>query len=212
MLASSHYRNVSKQTTQNRYITAKTDISLKGGRPPRYRRAIFTTLPVSTASLHEGLSLSYPTNPEEDDSEIPPLEDIYQNSTDAGGPHSRCTQDDIIESEVCDRIHVQAAAPTIIIGVLQACLSRSLSSKSKYTAEADSIEIQTTGKRSRESSSKIVCRVAHALDPFMTAVDLSAHELACKLEWRYLSTSHSYLGNMYSLRRSIKSARDAFGS
>ncbi|GKA07964.1 hypothetical protein Tco_0687295 [Tanacetum coccineum] len=28
----------------NRYIAAKTDISLKGGRPPRYRRAIFTTL------------------------------------------------------------------------------------------------------------------------------------------------------------------------
>ncbi|GJU05669.1 putative ribonuclease H-like domain-containing protein [Tanacetum coccineum] len=29
-----------------------------------------------------GLSLSDPTNPEQDDSEIPPLEDIYQNSTD----------------------------------------------------------------------------------------------------------------------------------
>ncbi|GJR09483.1 putative ribonuclease H-like domain-containing protein [Tanacetum coccineum] len=39
------------------------------------------SIPVSTASPHEGLSLSDPTNPEEDDSEIPPLEDIYQNST-----------------------------------------------------------------------------------------------------------------------------------
>ncbi|GJY69174.1 putative ribonuclease H-like domain-containing protein, partial [Tanacetum coccineum] len=39
------------------------------------------SLPVSTASPHEGLSLSDPTNPEEDDSEIPPLEDIYQHST-----------------------------------------------------------------------------------------------------------------------------------
>ncbi|GJZ15540.1 ribonuclease H-like domain-containing protein [Tanacetum coccineum] len=38
--------------------------------------------PVSTASPHDGLSLSDPTNPEQDDSEIPPLEDIYQNSTD----------------------------------------------------------------------------------------------------------------------------------
>ncbi|GJT03178.1 putative ribonuclease H-like domain-containing protein [Tanacetum coccineum] len=37
---------------------------------------------VSTASPHEGLSLSDLTNPEEDDSEIPPLEDSYQNSTD----------------------------------------------------------------------------------------------------------------------------------
>ncbi|GKG18978.1 hypothetical protein Tco_0376077, partial [Tanacetum coccineum] len=34
-------------------------------------------LPVSTVSPHERLSLSDPTNPEEDDSEIPPLEDIY---------------------------------------------------------------------------------------------------------------------------------------
>ncbi|GKC08516.1 putative ribonuclease H-like domain-containing protein [Tanacetum coccineum] len=40
------------------------------------------SIPVSTASPHEGLSLFDPTNPEEDDSEIPPLEDIYQNSTD----------------------------------------------------------------------------------------------------------------------------------
>ncbi|GJV31901.1 copia protein [Tanacetum coccineum] len=41
------------------------------------------SIPVSAASPHEGLSLSDPTNPEQDDSEIPPLEDIYQNSTDA---------------------------------------------------------------------------------------------------------------------------------
>ncbi|GJV60730.1 putative ribonuclease H-like domain-containing protein [Tanacetum coccineum] len=39
------------------------------------------SIPVSTASPHEGLSLSDPTNPEEDDSKIPPLEDIYQHST-----------------------------------------------------------------------------------------------------------------------------------
>ncbi|GKF52629.1 hypothetical protein Tco_0159539, partial [Tanacetum coccineum] len=37
---------------------------------------------VSTASPHEGLTFSDPTNPEQDDSEIPPLEDIYQNSSD----------------------------------------------------------------------------------------------------------------------------------
>ncbi|GJZ50463.1 putative ribonuclease H-like domain-containing protein [Tanacetum coccineum] len=40
------------------------------------------SLPVSTASPHEGLSLADPTHSEEDDSEIPPLEDIYQSSTD----------------------------------------------------------------------------------------------------------------------------------
>ncbi|GJW29872.1 putative ribonuclease H-like domain-containing protein [Tanacetum coccineum] len=40
------------------------------------------SLPVSTASPNEGLSLADPTHSEEDDSEIPPLEDIYQNTTD----------------------------------------------------------------------------------------------------------------------------------
>ncbi|GJZ67044.1 hypothetical protein Tco_0630284, partial [Tanacetum coccineum] len=38
--------------------------------------------PRSTASPHDGLSLSDLTNPEQDDSEIPPPEDINQNSTD----------------------------------------------------------------------------------------------------------------------------------
>ncbi|GJT00823.1 putative ribonuclease H-like domain-containing protein [Tanacetum coccineum] len=38
--------------------------------------------PVCTASPYDGLSLSDPTNPEQDDSEIPALEDIYQNPTD----------------------------------------------------------------------------------------------------------------------------------
>ncbi|GJV26147.1 putative ribonuclease H-like domain-containing protein, partial [Tanacetum coccineum] len=44
--------------------------------------------PVSIARPHEGLSLSDPTNPEQDDSEIPPLEDIYQNSTNGIFTHS----------------------------------------------------------------------------------------------------------------------------
>ncbi|GJR12337.1 putative ribonuclease H-like domain-containing protein [Tanacetum coccineum] len=46
---------------------------------------------LSTASPYDRLSLSDPTNPEQYDSEIPPLEDIYQNPTDAlilGDPNS----------------------------------------------------------------------------------------------------------------------------
>ncbi|GKA98321.1 ribonuclease H-like domain-containing protein [Tanacetum coccineum] len=38
--------------------------------------------PVSTASPYGGLSFTDPTNPDQDDSEIPALEDIYQNPTD----------------------------------------------------------------------------------------------------------------------------------
>ncbi|GJV60923.1 putative ribonuclease H-like domain-containing protein [Tanacetum coccineum] len=44
--------------------------------------------PFSTASPHDGLSLSDPINPKQDDSEIPPLEDIYQNFTDGIFTHS----------------------------------------------------------------------------------------------------------------------------
>ncbi|GJV00193.1 hypothetical protein Tco_1329463 [Tanacetum coccineum] len=38
--------------------------------------------PVSTASPSDGQSFFYPTNPDQDDSEIPALEDIYKNPTD----------------------------------------------------------------------------------------------------------------------------------
>ncbi|GJS36591.1 putative ribonuclease H-like domain-containing protein [Tanacetum coccineum] len=38
--------------------------------------------PVSTASPYDGLSFSDPTNPDQDESEIPALEDIYKNLTD----------------------------------------------------------------------------------------------------------------------------------
>ncbi|GJT73914.1 hypothetical protein Tco_1033200, partial [Tanacetum coccineum] len=53
----------------------------KGERKPTWnnvqRLAVLTvSIPVSTASPNEGLSLSDTTNSQEDDSEIPPLEDI----------------------------------------------------------------------------------------------------------------------------------------
>ncbi|GKF39005.1 hypothetical protein Tco_0119066, partial [Tanacetum coccineum] len=38
--------------------------------------------PVSTTSPYDGLSFPDPTNPDQDDSEIPTLEDIYKNPTD----------------------------------------------------------------------------------------------------------------------------------
>ncbi|GJZ01331.1 hypothetical protein Tco_0519292 [Tanacetum coccineum] len=44
---------------------------------------INVSIPVSAASPKEGLSLSDTTNSQEDDSEIPPLEDIHQDTTDA---------------------------------------------------------------------------------------------------------------------------------
>ncbi|GKA48932.1 putative ribonuclease H-like domain-containing protein, partial [Tanacetum coccineum] len=46
------------------------------------------SIPVSTASANEGLSLSNTTNTQEDDSEIPPLEDIHEDTTDGIFTHS----------------------------------------------------------------------------------------------------------------------------
>ncbi|GJU48528.1 hypothetical protein Tco_1218083 [Tanacetum coccineum] len=46
------------------------------------------SIPVSTASPNEGLSISDTTNSQEDDSEIPPLEDIHEDTTDGIFTHS----------------------------------------------------------------------------------------------------------------------------
>ncbi|GJT68239.1 putative ribonuclease H-like domain-containing protein [Tanacetum coccineum] len=46
------------------------------------------SIPVSTASPNEGLSLSDTSNSQEDDSEIPPLEDIHEDTTDGIFTHS----------------------------------------------------------------------------------------------------------------------------
>ncbi|GKB91127.1 putative ribonuclease H-like domain-containing protein, partial [Tanacetum coccineum] len=46
------------------------------------------SIPVSTASPNKGLSLSETTNSQEDDSKIPPLEDIHEDTTDGIFTHS----------------------------------------------------------------------------------------------------------------------------
>ncbi|GJT06456.1 hypothetical protein Tco_0840918 [Tanacetum coccineum] len=51
------------------------------------------SIPVSTASPNKGLSLSDTTNSQEDDSEIPPLEDIHEDTTDGIFTHSSYDDD-----------------------------------------------------------------------------------------------------------------------
>ncbi|GJS79163.1 putative ribonuclease H-like domain-containing protein [Tanacetum coccineum] len=62
------------------------------------------SIPVSTASPYEGLSLADPTHSEEDDSEIPPLEDIYQNSTD--GIFTTSSFDDDSQFPNCNIVYI----------------------------------------------------------------------------------------------------------
>ncbi|GKF67312.1 hypothetical protein Tco_0196991, partial [Tanacetum coccineum] len=59
--------------------------------------------PVSTASPYDGLSFSDLTNPDQDGSEIPALEDIYKNSTD--GIFTNSSYDD--EGAVADFINLE---------------------------------------------------------------------------------------------------------
>ncbi|GJW57198.1 ribonuclease H-like domain-containing protein [Tanacetum coccineum] len=67
--------------------------------------------PVSTASPYDGLSLSDPTNPKQDDSEIPVLEDIYQNPTD--GIFTNSSYDD--EGAVADFTNLETVVNVSLI-------------------------------------------------------------------------------------------------
>ncbi|GJU52836.1 ribonuclease H-like domain-containing protein [Tanacetum coccineum] len=68
---------VAKPSSTNIFSTVSTPAKASSTNPLNT-----ASIPVSTASPYEGLTLADPTHSEEDDSEIPPLEDIYQNSTD----------------------------------------------------------------------------------------------------------------------------------
>ncbi|GJT71216.1 putative ribonuclease H-like domain-containing protein [Tanacetum coccineum] len=68
---------VAKPSSTNIFSTVSTPARASSTNPLNT-----ASIPVSTASPYEGLTLADPTHSEEDDSEIPPLEDIYQNSTD----------------------------------------------------------------------------------------------------------------------------------
>ncbi|GJX39326.1 putative ribonuclease H-like domain-containing protein [Tanacetum coccineum] len=69
-------KEAAKASSNNIFSTVSTPAKARSTNPLNT-----VSIPVSTASPHEGLYLSDPTNPEQDDSEIPPLEDIYQNSS-----------------------------------------------------------------------------------------------------------------------------------
>ncbi|GJR12032.1 hypothetical protein Tco_0794684 [Tanacetum coccineum] len=101
------------------------------------------SIPVSTASPHEGLSLSDPTNPEQDDSEIPPLEDIYQNSTD--GIFTNSSYDD--EGAVADFTNLET-----IMNVSPIPTSRIISSHPSTLILGDPASVVQTRSKVNKSS------------------------------------------------------------
>ncbi|GJU55141.1 putative ribonuclease H-like domain-containing protein [Tanacetum coccineum] len=68
---------IAKPSSANIFSTVSTPARANSTNPLNT-----ASIPVSTASPYEGLTLADPTHSKEDDSEIPPLEDIYQNSID----------------------------------------------------------------------------------------------------------------------------------
>ncbi|GJY24130.1 putative ribonuclease H-like domain-containing protein [Tanacetum coccineum] len=101
------------------------------------------SIPVSTASPDEGLSLFDPTNPEQDDSEIPPLEDIYQNSTD--GIFTNSSYDD--EGAVADFTNLET-----VVNVSPIPTSRIISSHPSALILGDPTSaVQTRSKVNKSS-------------------------------------------------------------
>ncbi|GKF81781.1 hypothetical protein Tco_0240383, partial [Tanacetum coccineum] len=76
--------NDAAEALRKEFAQQSEDLLLQAGAAKPSSTNIINTIskPVSTASPYDGLSLSDPTNPEQDDSEILALEDIYQNPTD----------------------------------------------------------------------------------------------------------------------------------
>ncbi|GJW31868.1 putative reverse transcriptase domain-containing protein [Tanacetum coccineum] len=101
------------------------------------------SIPVSTASPNEGLSLSDPSNPEQDDSEIPPLEDIYQNSSD--GIFTTSSYDD--EGAVADFTNLES-----VVNVSPIPTSRIISSHPSALILGDPTSaVQTRSKVNKSS-------------------------------------------------------------
>ncbi|GJS01008.1 putative ribonuclease H-like domain-containing protein [Tanacetum coccineum] len=103
--------------------------------------------PVSTASPYDGLSFSDPTNPDQDDSEIPALEDIYKNPTD--GIFTNSSYDD--EGAVADFTNLETVVnvspiptsrinsihpSTLILGDLQSAVQTRSKVTKNYGAHA----------------------------------------------------------------------------
>ncbi|GJX40143.1 putative ribonuclease H-like domain-containing protein [Tanacetum coccineum] len=101
------------------------------------------SLPVSTVGPHEGLSLPDPTYLEQDDSEIPPLEDIYQNSSD--GIFTTSSYDD--EGAVADFTNLET-----VVNVSPIPTSRIISSHPSALILGDpTLAVQTRSKVNKSS-------------------------------------------------------------
>ncbi|GJY14617.1 putative ribonuclease H-like domain-containing protein [Tanacetum coccineum] len=76
--------NDTAEALRKEFAQETEDLLLQAGAAKTSSTNIVNTVStsISTASLYGGLSFTDPTNPDQDDSEIPALEDIYQNPTD----------------------------------------------------------------------------------------------------------------------------------
>ncbi|GKB73215.1 putative ribonuclease H-like domain-containing protein, partial [Tanacetum coccineum] len=134
------------------------------------------SIPVSTASPHEGLSLSDPTNPEQDDSEIPPLEDIYQNSTD--GIFTNSSYDD--EGAVVDFTNLET-----VVNVSHIPTSRIISSHPSILILGDptsAVKTRSKVNKSSRAHAFVSYKISEALEDESWVDDMQEELLQFKIQ------------------------------
>ncbi|GKB48176.1 hypothetical protein Tco_0898929 [Tanacetum coccineum] len=137
--------NEEAEALRKKFAQDTENLVIQAGAARASSTNIFSTVstPVSTASPHEGLTLFDPTNPEQDDSEIPPLEDIYQNSTD--GIFTNSSYDD--EGAVADFTNLET-----VVNVSPIPTSRIISSHPSALILGDpTLAVQTRSKVNKSS-------------------------------------------------------------
>ncbi|GJU06019.1 putative ribonuclease H-like domain-containing protein [Tanacetum coccineum] len=132
--------------------------------------------PVSTASPHDGLSLSDPINLEQDDSEIPPLEDIYQNSTD--GIFTNSSYDD--EGAVADFTNLET-----VVNVSPIPTSRIISSHPSALILGDPTSAVQTRSKVNKSSGAHAFVSYFKIQKVWILVDLPFGKKAIGTKWVY---------------------------
>ncbi|GJY99594.1 ribonuclease H-like domain-containing protein [Tanacetum coccineum] len=114
---------------------------------------------VSTASANEGLSLSDTTNTQKDDSEIPLLEDIHEDTTDGIFTHSSYDEEPDIMFAVCACSRFQVTPKTSHLSAVKRIFRKSwLLFKSKKIAQVVSAWIKSKNSLVKHFEDMRLCR------------------------------------------------------
>ncbi|GJS94573.1 putative ribonuclease H-like domain-containing protein [Tanacetum coccineum] len=137
--------NDAAEALRKEFAQETEDLLLQAGAAKTSSTNIVNTAstPVSTASPYGGLSFTDPTNPDQDDSEIPALEDIYKNPTD--GIFTNSSYDD--EGAVADFTNLE---PIVNVSPIPTLRITSIHSSTLILGDPQSA-VQTRSKVTKSS-------------------------------------------------------------